>query len=233
VQIVEVTEDAVRAVELRLRRPGGALEFLLYPMIHIADPEFYADITRRLSLADVIVAEGVGESMTTFGLTSAYRMLADQEALGVVEQDIDYEAFGVPVIRPDFSGEQFDSRWRTISLWQRGVAWASVGSLIAAQRMFGPQLLRYQLDHAGMDDLPTLAEVLAPDAVENIMRVIVHERDQPLVKALVELHEQRADQAVTVAVVYGAAHVRAVLKGLRPLGYRVVSGDWLTVKNFD
>jgi len=88
VQIVEVTEESVRAVELRLCRPDGALQFLLYPMIHIGDPEFYADVSRRLALADVIVAEGVGDTMTTFGLTSAYRMLADDEEHGEANKQV-------------------------------------------------------------------------------------------------------------------------------------------------
>ena len=101
------------------------------------------------------------------------------------------------------------------------------------QKLFGSRrLMQFQLEHATVDDLPHLDEVLAPDAVENILRVIVGERDKPLLNALIELHEQRGQEPITVAVVYGALHMRAVLKGLRPLGYRVISGEWITVKTF-
>jgi hypothetical protein len=46
------------------------------------------------------------------------------------------------------------------------------------------------------------------------------------------VHEQRSSEAITVAVVYGAAHMRSVITRLRPLGYRVVGGDWLTIVEF-
>ncbi len=47
-QIIEVTELAVRSAVIRLRRTGTPLQFVLYPMIHMAEPAFYAAVTRRL-----------------------------------------------------------------------------------------------------------------------------------------------------------------------------------------
>lgn len=59
-QIIEVTDLAVRSAIIRLRRRETPLQFVLYPMIHVARPAFYAAVTARLKRADVVVAEGVG-----------------------------------------------------------------------------------------------------------------------------------------------------------------------------
>jgi len=44
-------------------------------------------------------------------------------------------------------------------------------------------------------------------------KLLVNERDEWLVAALDDLHQQRAQEPLTVTVVYGAAHVRAVVTG--------------------
>jgi hypothetical protein len=113
-QIVEAAEGWMRVAELRLRRRGTALEFVLYPMVHVGLPEFYAEVSHRLAGVDVVVAEGVRGGRTIRGLSSAYRELADPE-LGLVLQRIDLPP-DVPVVRPDSSGAEFDTRWRTVPL---------------------------------------------------------------------------------------------------------------------
>jgi hypothetical protein len=232
VQIVEATDSGVRVVQLRLRRPGSALQFLLFPMIHVGRPEFYQDVTRRLGSVDLIVAEGVGAGTTSDRLTSTYRTAVEDGQLGLVVQEIDYRALGVPVLNPDFSGQQVEERWATIPGWQRGLLRAGIGSMVTAQRLLGPRLLKFQLRQSTLEDLPTLAELFSPALLENLDRVIVHERDDLLLAALTAVHEERSGEAITVAVVYGAEHMRSVVTRLRPLGYRVVSGDWLTVVEF-
>jgi hypothetical protein len=56
-QIIEVTELAVRSAVIRLRRNGSRLRFVVYPMIHMAQPGLYKEVTRRLRQADVVVLE--------------------------------------------------------------------------------------------------------------------------------------------------------------------------------
>jgi hypothetical protein len=43
-------------------------------------------------------------------LTSSYRVTAEDEDSGLVVQDIDYKATGVPVIRPGFSSRHCSPR---------------------------------------------------------------------------------------------------------------------------
>jgi len=80
VQIIEVTDLGVRSAVIRLRRRETPLQFVLYPMIHMAEPAFYAAVTARLKRADVIVVEGVGGggwrgSLLVSVLTLSYRVL--------------------------------------------------------------------------------------------------------------------------------------------------------------
>jgi pheromone shutdown protein TraB len=59
---------------------------------------------------------------------------------------------------------------------------------------------------------------------------VVDQRDRLLVKALADLHEQRSQEAITVAVVYGAGHIAAVVHAMSSM-YKYVArdGEYLTV----
>ena len=229
-QIIEVTETAVRAAELRLERRQSPLRFVLYPMLHVGSPDFYAEVNRRLHAVDVIVAEGVGDSRTVSRLTAGYRALADDARRRLMVQHLDYGTTGAEVVCPDPSGPEFDARWRTVPWWQRTLMHGVTGVAVAGQAALGERWLQLVLEHGTLDDLPTNEETLAMARIPDVERVVLDERDERLVAALADLHERRHHEHVTVAVVYGAGHVRAVVTQLnRRFGYRVRAGEWLTV----
>lgn len=58
-QIIEVSDLGVRSAFMGLRRADGELTFRLFPMIHVAEPSFYADVARRLAACDVVFLEGI------------------------------------------------------------------------------------------------------------------------------------------------------------------------------
>jgi hypothetical protein len=61
---------------------------------------------------------------------------------------------------------------------------------------------------------------------------VIDDRDDGLTKVLTSIHEKRRHEPITVAVVYGAAHMRTVVEHLRAeLGYLVRDAEWLTVRN--
>lgn len=225
-QIVEATEGWVRVAELRLRRRGTPLEFVLYPMIHIGDPAFYAEVRRRLADVDLAVVEGVGDSPTVRGLTSTYTGLGEDPDSGLVVQG-DVVPPGVPVLCPDSSGAEFDARWETVPLWQRGAVWAGTGVMRAAHRVLGPRWMLRRLGDESMDDLP-MTEVVVDDVLDDVERVVLRERDVRLLAALGTIVDERSSEDVKVAVVYGAEHMRAVVRGLRERDYRVYAAEWLT-----
>lgn len=106
VQILEVTGFGVRSAVIRLGRRGSALQFVIYPMVHMAEAAFYAAVSQRLATAQVIVAEGIRRgarrrpSVLATSLTMSYTVLKFNRRVRLVEQDIVYETFGVPVVCP-------------------------------------------------------------------------------------------------------------------------------------
>ena len=48
-------------------------------------------------------------------------------------------------------------------------------------------------------------------------------------RALDTIHQQRSQEPISVAVVYGAGHMPAVVRSLARYGYRASSAEWLTV----
>jgi hypothetical protein len=233
VQIVEANDAWVRVAELDLRRRDTPLRFVLYPMLHVGSRDFYQEVARRLAQVEVVVTEGVGPSRAASMLTSTYRAMADDLRLRLVVQNIDYGSLPGQVICPDIPGEEFQVRWQKVPRWQRAATLGITGSVNALQRIFGSRWLQLMLEDSSLEDLPSNEEVLQPQLLPDLERMLVDERDQRLVQALDDLHERRAGEPITVAVVYGAQHIRAVVTGLGRHGYRVHSGDWLTVLEFD
>ncbi|HEX4246658.1 MAG TPA: hypothetical protein VH008_02235 [Pseudonocardia sp.] len=81
--IVEAGALGARAAVVEMRARGGRCRFTLYPMLHIADPACYAEVSARLAAHDLIVVEGVGRSRPTSLLTLGYRMVGRRSRLGL------------------------------------------------------------------------------------------------------------------------------------------------------
>jgi hypothetical protein len=251
-QIVEVTELAgVRTVVLRFRRAGGAVEFVLYPMIHLAEAAFYAEVTERVKECHLVVAEGVGRSIRTWALAAAHRLAKDTRRLGLVVQKIDYQAgggrlitrdagdlpHGVPprmVLIPDLTAEEFRQGWTAagMPLWWRALVMLLAPWYGLMIRLFGTRrAIAGRLDR---DEISTRERRLGHhEHIAAMMRLLRDDRDRLLVAALRVIHERYACENVPVAVVWGAGHMSAAIQALWDLGYRPVAADWLTVFSLD
>jgi hypothetical protein len=228
-QIIEVTGLGVRSAVITMRRNGTPLRFVLFPMMHVAAPSFYRQVHRRLSECDLIVAEGVrGKSRQLSALTLAYRFAPRRRRNGLEEQN---EALllpdGIPVVRPDVTAAQAIADLRTLPRWMYLLllAAAPVMGMIFAVR--GPRA--FLDEDLEVEDLPktTRAEELADHAVSG---VLTGRRDELLLAALDEIHAERRDEPIAVAVLYGAGHIPAVAAGLMNRhGYRPRQAEWLTV----
>lgn len=220
------TEAGVRAAILRLRRKQTPLRFTFYPMVHLGEPGYYAEISRRLRGHDLIVAEGVqGADASVQRLTSVYRLAGGNKRLGLVVQPQELTDVGVPVIVADMTGEEFGRRWRTIPLTERAVAagLAPVFGMylrVSGTREFLARFLR--------EDNDTAIDHWRPDS--GIDKLVCDDREAVLLKAIENICEQRANEPIDVAIVYGAGHAIAVVTYLRAaLGYVVTSADWVQV----
>ncbi|MFJ6574302.1 hypothetical protein ACIQNU_43670 [Streptomyces sp. NPDC091292] len=228
-QIIEVTGYAVRSAVITMRRAGTPLEFVIFPMLHVASPAFYSQVRIRLRGCDLIVLEGIrGKSVRVRALTLAYRFAPRRRSSGLQEQRDDLLLpEGVPVINPDVTAAEAIADLKTLPRWMYLLLMigAPVMGLVFALR--GPRAF---LDNDVMvEDLPSTleAELTADSPVGHAM---TDRRDRRLLDALGEIHAERAGEPVRVAVVYGAGHVPAVVAGLRDrYGYRAREAEWLTV----
>ena len=106
VQIIENSVVGTRSAVLRLTRRAGGPVIFIFPMIHVAEPQFYREVERRLRDCDLVVAEGIrGKSAVTATITMTYRVMPKNVESGLVVDDIPYRALGVPLITPDMTGE--------------------------------------------------------------------------------------------------------------------------------
>jgi hypothetical protein len=224
-QIIDTSALGTRSAVLRLKRRGTELNFLIFPMIHVASPAFYAEVTQQLGRCGVVVVEGVsGRSALSWALTMTYRIIPANRRSGLVQQCIDYAALGVPVVRPDVTVEEFGRSWRTLPLWLRLSIWCMLPVVTVAQLFGGRKRLLAPDIALNDDDLPESV------AEERFAAVLGGERDDRLYAALVELHETRSGERIDVAVVYGAKHVPDLVHRLATtLGYRPRTADWITV----
>lgn len=228
-QIIEVTGYAVRSAVITLRRRGTPLEFVVFPMLHIASPTFYQQVRLRLAACDLVVMEGIrGRSAAASTLTLAYRFAPRRSRNGLREQSDDLLLpAGVPVRHPDVTAAEAVADLKALprSTYLLMLLAAPVMGLVFALR--GPRA--FLDEDLAVDDLPTTlrAELIADDPVT---RAMTDRRDLRLLDALDEIHAEHRTEALRIAVVYGAGHVPAIVAGLgQRHGYRPRDAEWLTV----
>jgi hypothetical protein len=232
-QIVEVSIIGVRSAVITLKRPDTRMQFVLVPMIHLGTPEFYKAVTSRLHSCQLVVAEGIrGRSATGSVLTLSYRLLRRNRRLGLVMQDLNLDSLGIPVIRPDMTGAQFEKRWRqVVPVAHRLMVWCLVPPFAMAMLLAGSR--RMLSRYLALDDLPTREQERQREGSGDMDKILVDERDELLLDALVSIHNERSSEPISVGVVYGAGHIPGVAAALLArLGYRARSAEWLTVFGF-
>jgi hypothetical protein len=233
VQIVEASVIGVRSAVITFRRPDSPMQIVLFPMLHLGTKSYYQAVTARLRECQLVVAEGVsGRSAHASLLTMSYRLLGRSRRLGLVVQDLQLGALGIPVVRPDMTGSDFDSRWReAVPRVHRFLILLAVPLFAVGMLLFGSR--RVLGRYLALDDLPSESQAMTASAFEDMERVIVHDRDALLIDTLASIHQERSAEAIRVAVVYGAGHMPGVAAVLvARLGYRARSAEWLTAFNY-
>jgi hypothetical protein len=106
-------------------------------------------------------------------------------------------------------------------------------SAITLAYRFAPRWRRNGLEEQQTASLlPAGVPVVNPDvtAAGAVAEAMTSRRDLLLLGALQTIYAERGAEAITVAVLYGAGHIPAVVSGLRDhLGYRPRRAEWLTV----
>lgn len=218
-QFIESSVIGVRSAVLTLARRESPMRFMLFPMVHVGERSFYDQVTARLRNCAIIVAEG-----GPMGAAPAQARMSRIRFDHLVDQIValDLESLAIPVFR-EYTPRPPESRTE----WLTAKAVDSAGAI--ALRLLG----RYgdPLQLPSYDETDAHDEGWTDTRVDQWIRErLVDRRDDALNRRLTALHEEHHERPFTVAVVYGAAHMPAVVAHLRAeFGYHVKDSEWLVV----
>lgn len=236
-QIVEHSVIGTRSAILRMGRRGSGLEFVIFPMVHVAAPEFYHEVTKRLKACDLLVLEGIrGSGRPSRGavlvraLTFTYRVMPWlQRGRIVLQNTMDPQSLGKPILCPDVSDADMAASFQRLP-WRLRAMLVLMVPVVAVANLFGAhrRLLSPAME---VSDLPSPEDEDFADSEfgEHFETFVGGERDDRLIAALAELVRTRSAERIDVAVVYGAQHVPEIVDGLFKLGYRMRPSDWVMV----
>ena len=227
-QIIESTPFGIRSAVICLRAEENSTQFVLYPMVHVADKNFYEEIALRLESSDVILFEGV-RSTTVSLLTTAYRYFANSPRLGLVSQQaLQIDHLKDRLVHADVSGQQFEKKWSELRFGLR-IFWSSIAPIFGIyMKFFGTRSLiaRYM----NLNLRKARREILKDEDDEKFDEIVVNYRDRRLLSVIDEQIKTPQSSKRTIAILYGAAHMRAVIRHLiDEYGYRIASAEWITV----
>jgi hypothetical protein len=132
------------------------------------------------------------------------------------------------VVYPDVSLEEFAAGRQRVPPADRLMMWCVLPFVVLA-RLFGGTRMVWSRS-LEQNDLPSPDQEDRVDALPELEAAFGGDRDDRLLAALSRLHEGRGGEDIEVAVVYGAGHVPAIVRGLMDrYGYRPRSADWLIV----
>jgi hypothetical protein len=161
-------------------------------------------------------------------VTQSYRWIEGSKRMNLIVQPR-IRARSGQTIHADLSREEFEAAWRDVPLWLRLAIWFIAPLIGLKRRWFGSR--ESLAEGMSMDDQQSPEEIMSwnPETA-GLATVILDRRDQRLLEVL---HDQldRADAGGRrLAIVYGAAHMRVVLRALLGRrGYTVEKSEWMTV----
>jgi hypothetical protein len=229
-QFVEESILGVRSARLSFSSPTSRVRVTLFPMIHVGEPQFYQATYADAQSHDVVLLEGV-RSPITKRITRAYRWIEGSKRLSglIVQPCFPNDGSNAKFVHADFSGEEFEAEWRKVPLWIRWAVYV-LSALIGLKRRW--RYSRRQLaKNMGTEDQPSLSELLAVSPeTGGLTQGILHARDERLIQCLRAELDDPVTQGKNVAVVYGAAHMRAVVRELtRDRNFSVSGAEWRTI----
>jgi hypothetical protein len=222
-QFIESSIIGLRSAVTTLTHQKTPLRFVLFPMVHVAEQQFYDEVAARARLCEFLVAEGIPASFAP-----AQEWMARHRWGHLVDQvaALRLESLGVPV---RWEAQQ-DRRPKSLreELISRATDIAGAATIGVARNFIDPLFLP-SVDQAETYDEST--ENLTGSRFDRLLEYNVRTvRDAGLVRVLGEIHHDRAAEPVTIGVVFGAGHMPAAADYLcGKLGYIAASSEWLTV----
>lgn len=225
-QLLETSVFGLRAARHRLTSPDHPAEVTLFPMVHVGEAAFFDRVAAEALSHDVVLVEGV-QARTAHLLTRAYAW-APLARLGLVVQGrITPDGGGAEIVLADVTGPEFETLWRNVPVWLRMAF--TLGAPLYGLWLKLTATRRSLIRHLAQDDLPDRDIALMHDtAAERPLNALLHARDKHLRMVLRHQLDRARDTRRRIAVVYGAAHMPAVLAELRAHGdFRPTESAWL------
>jgi hypothetical protein len=221
-QYIESSVIGIRSAVITLKRRETPLRFVVFPMVHVAEPDFYHEVAALAGECDLIVAEGAPSRyypMQELMARIRWDHLVDQVTA------LDLEALGVPV-QWEY-GVPDEAKSAREQATAKVVDSAAAVALRALGRYDSPLGLP-SLDQS--DDHDDRWEHWGTGWRGRVEDRVLHGRDYRLVQVIGAIHRERCAEPIKVAVVFGAAHIPAVVDYLdEKLQYRPENAVWLTV----
>jgi hypothetical protein len=228
VQILEASMLGLRTARLVFRSRTLPDTVTLYPMVHVGEEAFYRESYAEAFEHDVALVEGV-RSPVGRHLTRSYRWI-ELARLGLVLQPKapPPETVRARIVRADLSTDEFHREWRKVSVAMRALCYLFAPLIGLHRRSFASRerLIRKQ----SLEDRRSAEEILNwSPRFEPFTHSILHARDQRLIECLGAELEGCAGQGKRIAIIYGAMHMRAVLRELGRRGFYCVEASWRTI----
>lgn len=227
-QILECSVVGLRSARLTFRSSTHPTSVTLFPMVHIGEPGFYRQVFADAFAHDVVLVEGVNSPVAK-RIARAYRLFARSPRLQLERQPSPPTDLGAEVVHADLSGPEFHAEWRKIALWIRILIYLLAP--LAGLRMRG-LVTRGQLAKAlAMEDRDDRRGAIdwGPEGAA-LANALLDARDRRLIERLREELEFGENTGRGLAIIYGASHMRAVIRELTgKLGFLPAETSWITV----
>ena len=228
VQILESSMLGLRTAQMVFRSRGSPVSITLYPMVHVGDERFYQQTYDEAFSHDVVLVEGV-KSPVSRNLTRSYRWL-NFKNLGLVNQPKapPQASVAARIVKADLNSDEFHREWRQVSMVLRamfliGAPLYGLYRRIVASREGLARSMSLE-DRQSADELLNWSPRFEP-----VKHSIIHARDQRLIECLAAELDSSNGSEKRIAVVYGARHMRAVLRELTKLGFNCSQSSWQTI----
>jgi hypothetical protein len=231
-QFIEYNSFSLRAAVYRLKNSNDKLEFLLIPMIHLGEQNYYEEVQKRLMDCQYIIYEGVN-SFRGAMLTWSYRFLSKRKRLGLITQGdgLRLRELKSKLLHSDVSQSEFDKSWSQLPLKLRlllvfVVPFYSLYLFLFATRSLIAKNLR-------LEDLPSRDEIIhSDDDFKKLDDLLGSKRDKIINTYIEQEFLRKRKMDVLIGVIYGAKHIVPIIKFLMAkYGFKVVKAEWITVFN--
>ncbi len=229
-QILEYSSMGLRSARINLVSRHSEIVITLFPMVHVGEADFYRRVYDDAFSHDVVLVEGIRSPITT-RVTRVYRWMVGSKRLRLSLQPPvpAADTVNARIIHADLTGEEFRVVWEKVPQWLRLLVYLVAPAMGLWMRAFGTR--ESIAKRMAQDDQPSRDELLNLSPESGALEgAILGARDVRLIEHLERILDDPSGQIQRLAVVYGAGHVRAVLRAVTTgRGYFAEHGAWLTV----